>query len=295
MDERQWVQAIQKGDKRYFQDIAEKYYDDIFRFCAFQTSSREDAYDMAQETFLRFIRYVEGYHDRNLKGYLLTIAMNVCRDYLRRKGREDAVTVRWGEDWQWEDAAARASGRARCRQRDGTDAAGGAERSRRDEADAEGGAEWSRRDGADAEGGAERSPRDGADTEGGAEWSRRDGADAAGGATLAGRNGSDIPGRAEREKGYAPEAWVGGSGAEGNRAANPERHAVERDVHQRLMQALAQLPDRQREAILLHYLYDMKYREIGRLTDASVSTVKSRVRQGMEKLQSILQREDFLD
>ena len=215
------------------------------------------------------------------KGYLLTIAMNVCRDYLRRKGREDAVTVRWGEDWQWEDAAARASGRARRRQRDGTDA--------------EGGAEWSRRDGADAEGGAEWSRRDGADAEGGAEWSRRDGTDAAGGATLAGRNGSDIPGRAEREKGYAPEAWVGGSGAEGSRAANPERHAVERDVHQRLMQALAQLPDRQREAILLHYLYDMKYREIGRLTDASVSTVKSRVRQGMEKLQSILQREDFLD
>lgn len=87
MDERQWVQAIQKGDKRYLQDIAEKYYDDIFRFCAFQTGSREDAYDMAQETFLRFIRYVEGYHDRNLKGYLLTIAMNVCRDYLRRKSR----------------------------------------------------------------------------------------------------------------------------------------------------------------------------------------------------------------
>ena len=59
------------------------------------------------------------------------------------------------------------------------------------------------------------------------------------------------------------------------------------------MQALAQLPDMQREAILLHYLYDLKYREIGRLTDASVSTVKSRVRQGLEKLQQLLNREDF--
>lgn len=76
---------------------------------------------------------------------------------------------------------------------------------------------------------------------------------------------------------------------------DPERHAVEADVHARLMQALAQLPDMQREAILLHYLYDMKYREIGRLTDASVSSVKSRVRQGMEKLQGILRQEDFLD
>ena len=239
MDERQWVQAIQKGDKRYLQDIAEKYYDDIFRFCAFQTGSREDAYDMAQETFLRFIRYVEGYHDRNLKGYLLTIAMNVCRDYLRRKSREDAVTVRCGEDWQWNDAIAAASGSARPRQRSGIAEAGGAERSRRD--------------GADTLGGGEEKP--------GAAW---------------------MPGLA-------------GADAEGNRAVDPERHAVEADVHARLMQALAQLPDMQREAILLHYLYDMKYREIGRLTDASVSSVKSRVRQGMEKLQGILRQEDFLD
>ena len=99
MDERQWIHAIQKGNKKYLKDIAEKYYDDIFRFCAFQTGSREDAYDLAQETFLRFIRYVEGYHDRNLKGYLLTIAMNVCRNWLRQKGKEAAVTVRYEEEW----------------------------------------------------------------------------------------------------------------------------------------------------------------------------------------------------
>lgn len=238
MDERQWVQAIQKGDKRYLQDIAEKYYDDIFRFCAFQTGSREEAYDMAQETFLRFIRYVEGYHERNLKGYLLTIAMNVCRDYLRRKGREDAVTVRCGEDWQWDDAVA-ASGSARRRRRSVTDGPVGTE------------------------------------------WSQRD--------------GDIILGGAERKQGTTWKPGLVGAGTEWNQSDNPERHAVEADVHQRLMQALAQLPDIQRETILLHYLYDMKYREIGRLTDASVSTVKSRVRQGMEKLQGILQREDFLD
>ena len=29
MDERQWIHAIQKGDKKYLEDIAEKYYDDI--------------------------------------------------------------------------------------------------------------------------------------------------------------------------------------------------------------------------------------------------------------------------
>ena len=80
MDERQWIHAIQKGDKQYLKDIVEKYYDDIFRFCAFQSGSGEDAYDLAQETFLKFIRYVEGYRYRNLKGYLLTVAMNLCAE-----------------------------------------------------------------------------------------------------------------------------------------------------------------------------------------------------------------------
>lgn len=70
---------------------------------------------------------------------------------------------------------------------------------------------------------------------------------------------------------------------------------MDADVHQRLMEALAKLPPMQREAILLHYLDDMKYREIGRLTEASVPTVKSRVRQGMDRLKGLLRREDFLD
>lgn len=203
MDERHWIHAIQKGDKKYLQDIAGKYYDDIFRFCAFQTGSREDAYDLAQETFLRFIRYVEGYRDRNLKGYLLTIAMNVCRNYLKEKGRE--------------------AERFFCGHVPGDD---------------DFGREGERRPATDALCG----------------WSQ------------------DLP-----------------------EQSCPERQVIEADVHHRLMRALAQLPEIQREAILLHYLYELKYREIGYLTGVSVSTVKSRVKQGMEKLQNLLRKEDFLD
>ncbi len=224
MDERQWIHAIQRGDKRYLEDIAEKYYDDIFRFCAFQTGNGEEACDLAQETFLRFIRYVESYRHRNLKGYLLTIAMNVCRDYLRKRGMEERMTLGQAD---WESVA---------------------------EAEGPGG----------------------------------------------GRGAG--PGRIQG-RGGTPEGACQGSvcraGQEGLSAvwahSDPERRAVEADARQRLTEALAKLPQMQREAILLHYLYDMKYREIGRLTDASVSTVKSRVRQGMDKLQGLLRREDFLD
>ena len=39
----------------------------------------------AEDTFLRFIRYVEHYKYQNLKGYLLTIAMNLCRNYIHER------------------------------------------------------------------------------------------------------------------------------------------------------------------------------------------------------------------
>lgn len=200
MDERQWIQAIQEGNKQCLQDIVEKYYDDIFRFCTFQTGSREDAYDLAQETFLKFIRYVEGYHYHNLKGYLLTIAMNLCRDFLAEKGRRKDREVSF-----------------------------------------------------------DRAPDGENPAEGDSLWDM-----------------------------YQPsEAVLGRTGE------SPEARLLERDVHDRLMEALSCLPQMQRETLLFHYLYDMKYREIAKITGVSVSTVKSRVKQGMEKLRGILKKEDF--
>lgn len=249
MDERQWIHAIRKGNREPLGDIAEKYYDDIWRFCAFQTGSREDAYDLAQETFVRFIRYVESYHDRNLKGYLLTIARNVCRDYLRRKHRE--TTCMWYDGGcPPEEGQYIRHGRGCGAEEDGCDRL-------------KAGNGYTRME-----------------TEGGY-------------ACLEAKS-VDYVGK-EREAGYRkePEPTAGSPGQ--GMYDSPEQHAVDADIHDRLMQALAQLPQMQREAILLHYLYDMKYQEIGRVTDAQVSTVKSRVRQGMEKLQGILRREDFLD
>ncbi len=183
MDELKWRHTIQKGDKQPLQEIAEKYYDDVYRFCAFQTGSRQDAYDLAQETFLRFIRYIDSYQERNLKGYLFAIAMNTCRTHLARSGKEKART---------------------CSLEDGQ----------------------------------------------------------------------------------------GGLEAAAVPDSDPEQKALTYDVHACLIQTLSQLPDMQREAVLLHYLQDMKYREIAKLTNTSVSTVKSRVRQGIAHLKTLLNKEE---
>lgn len=55
--------------------------------------------------------------------------------------------------------------------------------------------------------------------------------------------------------------------------------------------AMAQLPYEQREAVLLHLRAKMKFRQIAKLQDVSISTVQGRYRYGLDKLRSILNGE----
>ena len=179
MQDREMIREIQRGKREYLNVIAEKYYDDIYRFCCYQTGSSQDAGDLTQETFLHFIRSVECCHSQNLKGYLFTIARNVCVDYFRSsKSRRDKET-----NFQIEDFS-------------------------------------------------EENHRQGGRT-------------------------------------YQEEYLI-------------------------TVEQLAQcLPQMQREAVVLYYGYGFKYREIARMTGTKIGTVKSRVRQGTEKLRRNVNREDW--
>ena len=52
--------------------------------------------------------------------------------------------------------------------------------------------------------------------------------------------------------------------------------------------AINTLPDYQKEVIILRFYYDLKIREIATITKVSVSTVKSRLQQGVKKLERYL-------
>ncbi len=175
MEDKELIKEIQCGKKQYLNDIAEKYYDDIYRFCCYQTGNSEQSYDLAQETFIRFIRYVDRYRYKNLKGYLLTIARNVCIDYFR--GQNPNVVAIEAEEME------------------------------------------------------------------------------------------QIPSRRLLEE--------------------------DRTTTLSLYEALRTLNESQREAIILFYYQNLKYREIAKATGANLSTVKSRIKQGTEKLQRVLRKEDF--
>lgn len=57
---------------------------------------------------------------------------------------------------------------------------------------------------------------------------------------------------------------------------------------ERVKAALEQLPPLQKEVILLRFYHDLKIREIARITQAGEATVKSRLREGLSKLKSLL-------
>ena len=57
--------------------------------------------------------------------------------------------------------------------------------------------------------------------------------------------------------------------------------------------ALRMLPENQKEVIVLRYYEDLKIKDISKILDEKVPTIKSRLKQGVEKLSWYLGKEDF--
>ena len=94
MEDSELVQKLHNGDKEAAGLIIERYYADIYRFSLYMVQYEEDAYDITQESFLKFIKYGTSYHHQNLRGYLLTIARNLCFNYFRDK-KDIESSVEW--------------------------------------------------------------------------------------------------------------------------------------------------------------------------------------------------------
>ena len=84
-----------------------------------------------------------------------------------------------------------------------------------------------------------------------------------------------------REQGFDPADTSPGT----------EEQAVAKDEKQRLREAIAQLPDDQREALILTQLEKIPYEEAARSLGISEGTVKSRVNRVKARLKEILSEE----
>ena len=101
MTDKELIRKVHSGNKEALNTIVSRYYDDIYRFCLYLTGQEADSYDITQDVFLRFIKYVDSYEHNNLKGYLLIIARNLCRDYFHHRkdiACIEAIISSGGED-----------------------------------------------------------------------------------------------------------------------------------------------------------------------------------------------------
>lgn len=71
----------------------------------------------------------------------------------------------------------------------------------------------------------------------------------------------------------------------------PERWIVRNEELDRLNHAMAQLPYAQREVVILRVHGGMKFKAIAESQNASINTVQSRYRYGLDKLRSLLNSE----
>lgn len=84
LKDREIIRKIKQGEKELLEVLAQKYYQDIYRFCWYRTGSEDAAWDCTQETFLKMVRFLDSYVEQNkFKAWLLSIAVNVCKDYFR--------------------------------------------------------------------------------------------------------------------------------------------------------------------------------------------------------------------
>ncbi|HEY7954074.1 MAG TPA: RNA polymerase sigma factor [Polyangia bacterium] len=71
--------------------------------------------------------------------------------------------------------------------------------------------------------------------------------------------------------------------------AGVDRQAIGRQMALRMQEAIAQLPDEQREIFLLREVNDLQFNEIADIVGCPENTVKSRMRYALEKLREALE------
>src|SRR2546425_3014354 len=126
VDERALVERVRAGDVAAFEPLVEKYRQRVYRLAYNVLRNSEDAYDVAQEAFIKAYQAMPGFRGQSaFYTWLFRIVMNVAHDKARQRGAQGRAfgTERVTEE-EWErtmpdpgeepdDAAARAEERAR--------------------------------------------------------------------------------------------------------------------------------------------------------------------------------------
>lgn len=104
MDE-ELIRRAAGGDSGAFETLLRSCQKRVYNLALRMTGNPDDAQDITQETFLRVWRGLSGYRfDASFTTWLYRLTGNVCIDFLRRRRRENTVSLYrdGGENEEWE-------------------------------------------------------------------------------------------------------------------------------------------------------------------------------------------------
>lgn len=76
---------------------------------------------------------------------------------------------------------------------------------------------------------------------------------------------------------------------------SPMENVLDQEEKIYIRKIIDALPAYQKEAIILYYYHDMKGKDIARITGEKLSTIKSRLKQGKDRLRKILEEEEYFE
>jgi RNA polymerase sigma-70 factor, ECF subfamily len=93
-DDVRLVKRCRQGDTGAFEALVRKYQDPVYSIAYRMVGDREEARDLAQETFVRAFEGIETFNTRMLfRSWLYRIGANASIDHLRRRGRSRDIPV----------------------------------------------------------------------------------------------------------------------------------------------------------------------------------------------------------
>jgi len=83
------VILYQKGKREAFDELTERYVEEVYRFSLYKTKNVEAAEDLTQDTFLKLISGLRNLRDpKKVKPYIFNITKNLYKESYRKKERE---------------------------------------------------------------------------------------------------------------------------------------------------------------------------------------------------------------
>ena len=98
MEEKKLIKKCKTGNRDAFNELVLAYQDQVVNFAYSMLSNREDAYDAAQEIFIRVYKNINTFEEKSqFKTWLFRICSNVCKDTLRkRQVRSNVISIDTG-------------------------------------------------------------------------------------------------------------------------------------------------------------------------------------------------------